>query len=156
MRVNSRIFVGRGSSHDITRGKVTTALAAEVPPWSLPHRVANAAAGNSEAELRYDCCSELSRQKFSHIAQNFKQHRIRKLARKCILLARMVRRKKPRQISRQGVTRAMPKRKSSQSRNLPALFQQSQISPHRDAAQHQHRTRSQNFELALQKMAAIR
>jgi hypothetical protein len=156
MRANSRIFVGRGSSHDITRGKVTAALAAEVPPRPLPYRVANAAPGNSETELPYDYCSDSQCQKSSHIAQNLKQHRIRELARKCILLARMVRRKKPRQIARQRVTRAMPKRKSSQRRNLPALFQQSQISPHRDAAQHQHRTRPQNFELALQKMAAIR
>ncbi len=118
-------------------------------------------------EARARCCKhksnaprftlpQSSRQKFSHIAQNFRKHRIRKLARKCILLARMVRRKQPRQISRQLIIRAMPKRKSSQSRNLPALFQQSQISPHRDAAQYQHSARLQNFEVALPKVAAIR
>jgi hypothetical protein len=95
-------------------------------------------------------------QKCSHVTQNLKQHRIRKLASKSILLARMIRRKKPRQISRQLITRAMPKRKRSQRRNLPALLKQSQISPHRDATKHQHRARPQNFQLAFQKVPAIR
>jgi hypothetical protein len=101
-------------------------------------------------------CCKSSRQKVSHVAQNFQHHRVRQLASKCILLARMIRRKKPRQISRQLIARAMPKRKRSQRRNHPALFQQSQISPHRNASQYQHRARLQNFQLALQKVPAIR
>jgi hypothetical protein len=68
----------------------------------------------------------------------------------------MIRRKKPRQISRQLITRPMPKRKRSQGRNSPALFQQSQVSPHRNATKDQHRARPQDLQLALQKMPAIR
>lgn len=68
----------------------------------------------------------------------------------------MIRSKKPRQISRQFITRAMPKRKRSQRRNDPALLKQSQISPHRNASQHQHRARPQNLQLALQIVPAIR
>jgi hypothetical protein len=101
-------------------------------------------------------CRNSPRQKFSHVAQDLKQHRVRKLASKCILLTRMVRRKQARQIPRQLVASSMPKRKRSQLRDEPALFQLPQVSPHRDAAQHQHRARPQNFELALQKVTAIR
>ena len=97
-----------------------------------------------------------SRQKLSYVAQDFQHHRVRKLSSKSILLARMVRREQARQIPRQFIARSMPKRKRSQSRNLPALFQQSQISPHRDTTKHQHRARPQNFDLALQKVPAIR
>ena len=68
----------------------------------------------------------------------------------------MIRRKKPRQISRQLVTRAMPKGKRSQRRDEPALFEQSQISPHRNAAKYHHSTRPQDLQLALQKVLAIR
>ena len=89
----------------------------------------------------------------NHCSRNFrtsrktlKQHRVRKFSRKRILLARMIRGEKPRQIPRQLVTSSMPKRKRSQRRNLPALFQQSQISPHRNAAQHHDSARSQNFQ----------
>lgn len=95
-------------------------------------------------------------QKCSHIAQNLKQHCIRQLSSKSILLARMIRRKKPRQIPWQFITRAMPKRKRSQRRNQPTVLKQSQISPHRDAPQHQHRAWPQNFQIALQKVPAIR
>jgi hypothetical protein len=101
-------------------------------------------------------CRKSSRQRFSDVAQNLKQHRVRKPASKCILLARMIRREQARQISRQLVTRPMPKRKRSQSRDLPALFQQSQISPHRDATEHEHGARLQSLQLPLQKMPAIR
>jgi hypothetical protein len=97
-----------------------------------------------------------SRQKLAHFAQNLKQHHVRKLACKCVLLARVIRREQTRQIPRQLVTSPMPKRKRSQRRNLPAFLQQSQISAHRDAAQHQHRARPQHLDLALQKVPAIR
>jgi hypothetical protein len=96
------------------------------------------------------------RQKLSHVAQNVKQHRVRELAGKCILLARMIRRKKPRQVSRQLVTSPMPKGKGSQRRNQRALLQQSQISPQRNATKHQYRARLKYLKLALQKVPAIR
>jgi hypothetical protein len=102
------------------------------------------------------CRRKSSRQKCSYVAQHLKQHRVRELSRESILLARMVRRKKPRQICRQLITRAMTKRKRSQRRNQPALLQQSQIGPHRDAAKDHHSARPQNLQLALQVVPAIR
>ena len=96
------------------------------------------------------------RQKFAHVAQDLQHHRVRKLSSKCILLARVIGREQSRQFARQFVARAMPKRKRSQGRNQPALLQQSQISPHRNASQHQHRARPQNLQLALQIVPAIR
>jgi hypothetical protein len=113
-------------------------------------------AANTKLVFNNSCSRKSPRQKFSCVAQNPKKHCVRQLARKCILLAGMIRRKKPRQIPRQLITRAMPKRKHSRRRNLSALFQQSQISPHRNAAQHKHRARSQNLQFALQKVPAIR
>ena len=99
---------------------------------------------------------KLPLQQCSNVAQNFQHHRVRKLSSKSILLAGMIRRKEPRQIAWQLITRAMPKRKRSQRRNQTALFQQSQISPHRDAPQDQHRARPQDLQIALQKVPAIR
>ena len=102
------------------------------------------------------CYRKSPHQKFSHVAQNPEQHRVRKLSSKSILLARMIRREQSRQISRQFKTPSVPKRKRSQCRNLPALLQQPQVGPHRDAAKHQHRARPQGPQLALQIVSAIR
>src|SRR5580704_2499957 len=125
-------------------------------PWTWPSLTLSRAATKTKPMFQNSRGRKSPRQKVSYIAQNSKKHRVRKLAGKCILLARMVRRKQTRQIPRQFVTRAMPKRKRSQRRNLPALFQRSQISPHRDAAQHQHSARLQNFQVALPEVAAFR
>lgn len=154
MRANLRIFVAvLTTSHS----SLATAFF-QTDLFQVPHK-RNRCRPSLATHISLQGCRARFKspcQKFLHVAQNPKQHRIRKLASKCILLARMVRRKQPRQIARQHITSSMPKRKCSKRPNLPALFQQSQIRPHRDAAQHQHRARPENFELALQKMAAIR
>jgi hypothetical protein len=113
------------------------------------------AATNTKSMLQNSRRRGSSRQKLSYVAQDFQHHRVRQLASKCILLARMIRREQARQIAWQFIASAMSKRKLSQRRNKPALFQQSQISPHRDATKHQHRTRPQYRKLALQKVPAI-
>ena len=46
------------------------------------------------------CCRKSSLQKFSHVAQDLKQHRVGEFSRKRILLARMIGREKPRQLAR--------------------------------------------------------
>jgi hypothetical protein len=120
---------------------------------NLPVTFAFCSAGVSPA---FRLCCNSPRQKLAYVAQDLEQHRIRQLSSKSILLARMIRRKQTRQTSRQLVASPVPKRKRSQRRNKPALFQQSQISPHRNATQHQHRARPQNLDLALQKVPAIR
>jgi len=95
-------------------------------------------------------------QKSPNILEHPRQHLLRQFPRKRILLARMVRRKKPRQISRQSIGRSMTKRKFRQAPNLPALLQQSQVRPHRNAPQRQNRPRTNQFQLSLEVRPAIR
>jgi hypothetical protein len=94
--------------------------------------------------------------KSPHIPQNFPHHPRRQFPRERILLARMIRSKKPRQLPRQLITGPMPKRIRRESRNLAAILQQPQIRPHRYISQHQHRPRPQDLELPLEISLAIR
>ncbi len=94
--------------------------------------------------------------KFPHIPQHLPHHPRRQFPRKSILLAGMIRRKKPRASARQLITRPMPERKRRKSGNLPAILQQPEIRPHRNIPEYQHRSRPKYLKLPLEIRATIR
>jgi hypothetical protein len=88
--------------------------------------------------------------------QHRDEHYLRQFSCERILLARMVRREKPRQFTGQLVTHSVREGKRREALNFAAVLQQPEIRTHRDAPQHKHGARPQNFKLSFEIMAAIR
>jgi hypothetical protein len=87
--------------------------------------------------------------------QHRDEHRLGQFSCERILLARMVRREKPRQFTGQLVARSVREGKSRKALNFAAVLQQPEIRSHRNAPQHEHGARPQNFQLSFEIRAAI-
>ncbi len=103
---------------------------------------------------RRDAVSSFA-EEFANVEKHVAEHRFGEAACESILLARMIRRKEPRQRRGEGEVRAVRKRIRREAFDLAARFQDAEIGAHRDATEHEDGAGRQNFQIAFEIGAAV-